>query len=160
MQTPTPQLPPENEEIAAELRYLESIDDKTATAHVLSSDDLPAGALDRDLAIKLIRFNLKARSGKSWSVKGSRGSAWGWITITAPPARRVKNELTAADAQELGDLLGLPDHSVYTDLEYIGQSNAAHRQGVSIAADREWYLHYIDASAGAPSEHGTPQYWD
>lgn len=129
-------------------------------AKVITSEDIPAGALDRDLAIRLIRFNLKARSGKRWSVKGSRGSAWGWITITAPPARRVANELTVEDAQELGDLLSLPEKSVYTDLEYIGRSNAAHRQGISIAADSEWYKHYIDASAGVESDHCTPQYWD
>lgn len=158
--TPTAPLPieAENEEIAAELRYLAGIaavtdDDVTSAAEI-------GDALDRDLAIKLIRHNLKQRSGKTWSVTGGRGSAWGWITITAPPARRVDNELTPEDARELGDLLGLPEKTVYRDLMPAGTSNAAHSQGVDIADDREWYLHYIDASAGVESAHGTPRYWD
>jgi hypothetical protein len=45
--------------------------------------------LDRDEAIKRIRAALKRRSGKAWSVTGDRGTAWGWIKIDAPPARRT-----------------------------------------------------------------------
>lgn len=45
MQTPTPQLPPENEEIAAELRYLESIDDKTTTVRQYAHEDRGGRAL-------------------------------------------------------------------------------------------------------------------
>ena len=43
----------------------------------------------RNETIKAIRKALRARSGKSWSVTGGRGTAWGWLTIDAPPARRI-----------------------------------------------------------------------
>jgi hypothetical protein len=43
--------------------------------------------MDRDEAIKRIKSALKRRSGKSWSVTGGRGTAWGWISISAPPKR-------------------------------------------------------------------------
>lgn len=45
--------------------------------------------MDRNEAIDIIRKSLKARSGKQWSVKGNRGTAWGWIDIDAPPKRRT-----------------------------------------------------------------------
>src|SRR5919106_1076456 len=44
---------------------------------------------DRDEAIRQIRAALRRRSGRAWSVTGGRGTAWGWITITAPRARRA-----------------------------------------------------------------------
>ncbi len=47
--------------------------------------------IDRDEAIARIRTALKRRSGKAWSVTGGRGTAWGWITVEAPPARRTKH---------------------------------------------------------------------
>lgn len=45
--------------------------------------------MDRDVAIKRIKTALKKRSGKDWSVKGGRGTAWGWIKIDAPPRRKT-----------------------------------------------------------------------
>lgn len=45
--------------------------------------------MDRNETIKRIKDALKRRSGKPWSVTGGRGTAWGWITIDAPPARTV-----------------------------------------------------------------------
>ena len=44
---------------------------------------------DRDTTIKRIKTALQQRSGKTWSVTGGRGTAWGWITIDAPPRRRT-----------------------------------------------------------------------
>jgi hypothetical protein len=44
---------------------------------------------DRDEAIQRIKAALKRRSGKVWSVRGGSGTAWGWITVDAPPARRT-----------------------------------------------------------------------
>ena len=40
-------------------------------------------------AIRRIKAALKRRSGKEWSVTNSRGTAWGWLTINAPPKRRT-----------------------------------------------------------------------
>jgi hypothetical protein len=46
-------------------------------------------SLTRDQAIKRIKAALKRRSGKEWSVRGGKGTAYGWITIDAPPKRRT-----------------------------------------------------------------------
>ena len=51
---------------------------------------VPVEDLTRDQAIKRIRDALKLRSGKPWSVTGGTGTAWGWIRIDAPPARRTR----------------------------------------------------------------------
>lgn len=45
--------------------------------------------MDRNEVIKIIRENLKRRSGKAWSVTGGTGTAYGWIKIDAPPKRRT-----------------------------------------------------------------------
>ena len=129
------------------------------------------GTITRDEAIRRIRAALRARSGKAWTVRGGRGTARGWITIDAPPARRVwrlepverydgrgtldyvwKADPTRAwgycgpdDARLLADLLGLP--SVF-------------HHGVEVAASDAYYREYIDRAEGrAPSVRGT-MYWD
>jgi hypothetical protein len=44
-------------------------------------------------AIKRIKTALKQRSGKEWSVTNSRGTAYGWLTIDAPPKRRTWQDI-------------------------------------------------------------------
>ena len=101
---------------------------------------------ERDDAIRIIRKELKRRSGKTWSVKGGRGTAWGWITISAPPARLDKfGSMSEADRAELAQLLG---------------KDSVHHQGESIAASREYRTEYVDRARGlAPVRIATP-YWD
>lgn len=95
---------------------------------------LPAGATDpapapagpdwgdRNTAIKEIRRALRERSGVDWSVKGDRGTAWGWIEISAPPRRRTEEDvMTEPDRVLLGELLAL--------------GRPAHRQFVSVSPD-------------------------
>lgn len=108
---------------------------------------MPVDPTDRNTAIKLIRAALKRRSGKVWSVRGGTGTSWGWITISAPPARRDEFDcMTDADAAELGELLGL--------------GRSAHRQGVDIPASGNHRREYVDRAEGrAPTVVGT-QYWD
>lgn len=128
--------------------------------------------LDRNEVIRRIRAALQRRSGKPWSVTGGRGTAWGWITIDAPPALRTwRSRLKAdaspaqlpedyeeydsgqpdgysspADRQELAKLLGL-DHPV-------------HFQGVQVASSSDHYREYLDRAEGrAPSTIAKP-YWD
>lgn len=128
-------------------------------------------SLDRDDTIRAIRAALKRRSGKSWSVTGGRGTAWGWITIDAPPRRRSGDHMpdgadefgrityrhvdtgeprrfgimTPADCAELAQLLGL---------------ERVHPQGVSIPAGTDYRIEYVARAEGrAPSAFGTP-YWD
>lgn len=102
-------------------------------------------SLDRDETIKRIRAALLKRSGKSWSVRGGRGTAWGWIKIDAPPRRCVDGAMTPDDMAELARLLGL---------KYV------HSQGVSIPASSDYRQEYVDRAEGRPvSVFGKP-YWD
>lgn len=104
-------------------------------------------ATDRDDVIRIIRAELRRRSGKAWSVTGGRGTSWGWITITAPPARREQyGRMSAADAAELGQLLGL--------------GRPVHDQGESIPAGSDYREEYVDRARGlTPVRCGVP-YWD
>lgn len=102
---------------------------------------------ERQHTITTIRRALAERSGKPWSVKAGRGTASGWITITAPP-RRCNNygTMTAGDAAELGKLLGLP--------------GAAHPQGVNVPDTTAFRTEYIARAKGEqPTVFGT-RYWD
>lgn len=66
--------------------------------------------IERNEAIARIRKALKARSGKSWSVKGGRGTAWSWIDVDAPPRRRNEHDnMNDSDHAELNRLFGLDD---------------------------------------------------
>lgn len=102
---------------------------------------------DRNEAIKAIRTALRKRSGKAWSVTGGRGTAWGWITISAPP-KRLKDwgYMSEADRAELQELLGL--------------EREVHCQGETVPASSEYRLEYVARAQGkTPTVHGTP-YWD
>jgi len=104
-------------------------------------------SIDRNQAILEIRKALKVRSSKAWSVTGGRGTAWGWIEISAPPRRRVEYDyMTEADQAELGQLLGL--------------SAPAHPQGVQIPSQYDYRQEYIDRANGrTPTLYGHSD-WD
>lgn len=63
--------------------------------------------IERDDAVKALRAALRERTGHTWSVTVGRGTAWGWIEVTAPPARRVDGRTTMDDALTLGEIFGL-----------------------------------------------------
>lgn len=102
--------------------------------------------MDRNEAIKEIRAALKRRTGKTWSVTGGRGTAWGWITITAPPSRLVDGwKLTQEDRAELSAALGVRD---------VGP------QHEMIPASPDYRQAYVDMANGRwPSVTPSP-YWD
>lgn len=105
----------------------------------------PAGSIDRDTAIRAIRQSLKDRSGKTWSVRGGRGTAWGWITISTPPARSDRyGRMSEEDAAELAELLGL---------------SGAHQQGVSVPDSSDHRREYMNRAAGLPYSVAQA-YWD
>ncbi len=126
--------------------------------------------MDRNEAIKRIRDGLKKRSGKSWSVTGGRGTAWGWITVDAPPARRT------AHYRELATLR--PDGG--RDFEYVdtgepgGYTTPAEReelakllaldqvpsQGLSIPASTAYYEEHVARAEGRTPEKLGEIYWD
>lgn len=106
--------------------------------------------MNRDEAITAIRAALRRRSAKKWSVRGGRGTSWGWITIIAPPKRCDEyGSMSESDRAELADLLGLD-----------AASAAAHHQGVQIPASTQYRREYIARAEGRkPDVIGTP-YWD
>jgi hypothetical protein len=104
-------------------------------------------SMDRDEAITRIRAALKRRSTKRWSVRGGRGTSWGWITIIAPPSRRGESdEMADEDCKELGELFGL--------------DRPAHFQGIDVPASSRYRHEYVTRAEGRqPDVLGTP-YWD
>jgi hypothetical protein len=103
-------------------------------------------AEDRNATIAAIRDALRRRTGRPWSVTGGRGTAWGWIRISSPPARRVGyGYLSDEDSATLAAALGL---------------ERVHMQGENIPASYAYRAEYIDRAEGrAPSTFGAP-YWD
>ena len=112
--------------------------------------------LTRNAVIKRIKTALEKRSGKKWSVTGGRGTAYGWLTIDAPPSERVWADdgltpkpqfgyMSKARRQELASLLGL---------------DGVHTQGVSIASSNDYYREYIDRAEGRTPAKVAQPYWD
>jgi hypothetical protein len=103
-------------------------------------------AHDRNTAIAAIRDALRRRTGRAWSVTGGRGTAWGWITVSSPPARRVGfGYLSDDDATALAAALGL---------------ERVHQQGVSIPASYGHRAEYVARALGqTPTVYGQT-YWD
>lgn len=111
---------------------------------------LPNVDLSRDAVIRRIKSALERRSGKKWSVTGGRGTAYGWITITAPPKRCDEYGcLTPEDRQQLAFLLGF-DSPEYN----IGPG------GENVPAQHDFYQEFIDRAEGRePHVKGVPL-WD
>jgi hypothetical protein len=131
--------------------------------------DTKTGDLTRDTVIARIRKALKARSGKVWSVTGGRGTAYGWITIDAPPKRKTSHHIlkdglsdgpgnyddvdtgipgghmTLADRAELARLLG---------------KESIHFQSESIPASSDYRREYLDRAEGRTPAKLADPYWD
>jgi hypothetical protein len=111
--------------------------------------------MDRNEAISRIKKALQQRSGKTWSVTGGRGTAWGWLKIDAPPRRCVFESdgvtpchsfgvMSKADREELSKLLG-------TDV---------HHQGESVPHGNDFYQEFVDRAEGRePTAFGKAD-WD
>jgi hypothetical protein len=136
-------------------------------------------SIDRGEAIKAIRTALKRRTGRTWSVTGGRGTAWGWITIEAPPKRRTGITIKNPDYINNG-LYGDPGNPEYIlvdsgepqqfglmtpeDIQILDQAlSLGHRvnqQGITIPPGGDYYIEYIARAEGrTPSAIGRP-YWD
>ena len=127
--------------------------------------------MDRDEAIKRIRAGLRRRSGKSWSVCGGRGTAWGWIRICAPPARctwrhRLKEGATdnspgnweAYNSGERGGYMSPADCAELGNL--LGKDGPAHCQGESVPASSDYRREYVARAEGKTPEVIGHPYWD
>lgn len=119
--------------------------------------------IDRNEAIERIRRALRARSGKSWSVTGGRGTAWGWITIDAPPARRrfLWTDGGAGERFEPAARFGHMGPDDRAELaRLLGLDRAVHHQGEQIPAGSDYREEYVARAEGrAPERYGRP-YWD
>jgi hypothetical protein len=130
---------------------------------------------DRNSTIKAIKAALQRRSGKAWSVTGGRGTAWGWIHVTAPPSRRTWGHrekpgtegqyfANHADQYEEYDT-GTPDRNMSpsdrAELgELLGLDRKSYDSGESIAASYEYYREYIDRAEGRTPAKIAEPYWD
>jgi hypothetical protein len=100
--------------------------------------------MTRAETIATIKAALKARSGKTWSVCGGHGTAWGWLRIDVPPARRRcmtpasgdYGHGSLAERTELGKLLGL--------------AGPAHAQGVQVPDRGGCWEHWCQRAQGIP----------
>lgn len=122
--------------------------------------------IERNEATKRLRKALKAKTGKSWSVWGDRGTAYGWITVEAPKARRVSEKLAPQFASIVDVPLGTPveeylieytgpagtnDYTSLADRKILANifktlNRGTLRQGLSISPDsREWYVQRAEA---------------
>jgi hypothetical protein len=126
----------------------------------------------RDETVAAIRAALKRRSGKAWSVKAGRGTAAGWITVTAPPRRCTGKMIEHAELRDgrmhyeyehidIGEQTGYMTPQDAAELgELLGRGEPVHFQGESIADTTGHYVEYIARAEGrAPSAFGV-QYWD
>jgi hypothetical protein len=136
-----------------------------------------ASSMSRNDVIKAIKSALKARTGKSWSVRGGRGTGYGWLTIDAPKAlRRWTSEQAGTDAS------GMPVYAerYLTDAEVAaGKAEYAHMGpatrrklaellglervqtgGVSIPSGSDFYQCYLDRARTGTSTVTPERYWD
>lgn len=125
--------------------------------------------MERAQVIATIKSALQKRSGKTWSVTGGKGTSWGFLTISAPPARctwrhRLKKganndypeswegydsiagngDITPTERAELGQLLGL--------------DRPVHSQGLKVCS-QDWQ-NYIDRAEGRKPTKPDYEYMD
>jgi hypothetical protein len=132
----------------------------------------PRERIDRDEAIKRIRTALKKRSGKSWSVTGGRGTAWGWIEIDAPPKRRTWHYVDTGRKDDYGRAIHEEAEIVEKDFghtspadraelgELLGLGRPSNPGGESVAASADHRWEYIDRAEGREPRVIGQQYWD
>ena len=102
--------------------------------------------MTRDEAIKRIRAGLKKRSGKSWSVRGGRGTDYCWISIISPPKRQIRPGVMSPE-----------DHA---ELRALLDVNRVLDIGVDVPASNDYYKEYVARAEGrTPEVYGKP-YWD
>lgn len=125
--------------------------------------------ITRDVAIQTIKTALRLRSGKAWSVTGGRGTAWGWIRVEAPPARRTGHWVQRPgtlgnpgdyDYVNTGEPDGNTTPEELKELAALLGLDVVHYQGESIPAGHDYWLEYIDRAQGRKPSILGKQYWD
>ena len=110
---------------------------------------------DRNETIVTIRRALKRRTGRPWSVKGGRGTAWGWITINAPPARCIFDWEGAPSAD--GQYMSRLDRDQLAKVLGLTQMSA---QGESIPASAAYRREFVARAEGREIIELAKPYWD
>ena len=127
--------------------------------------------LSRAAVIARIKRALESRPGNRWSGTGGTGTAYGWLHIDVPPARRTWRDRPRPGATGLGTYAD--DYEPYDSGQPGGSMSPAERaelaallgldridRNVSVAASHEYYREYIDRAEGrVPRQIATP-YWD
>lgn len=114
---------------------------------VEKAERIDVSKLSRSEACRAMERALRARSGKAWSVKGGKGTGYGWLRISAPPRRCGEwGRMTPEDAAELGRLLG--------------RSSPCHEQGESVPSGGDYRQEYADRCCGIEPETVGVPYWD
>jgi len=125
--------------------------------------------LSRAAVIHRIKTALQRRSGKAWSVTGGKGTAYGWITVDAPPARRTWSHrlkagcVTDRPEDYEGYDCGQPGHTITpTDQAELAAllGTDVHHQGYSIPSSNDYYREALDRAEGRPVQKLATPYWD
>lgn len=101
---------------------------------------------------EFLRRALRLRTGISWSVTNSRGTAYGWLKIRARGSRATNQygNLSEEDQALLREALGFPQ----------GDRSRVGRDGVSIPSGGRYYQEYTQRALGAEVTFRGTQYWD
>src|SRR5947208_10635306 len=158
-----------NNEINDGIKYMESPLGGVKQVRGSAWDEI---VQDRNATIKAIEAALQRRSGKSWSVTGGRGTAWGWIHIDAPPVRRTwkcrekagadysakwSEQWEEYDTDEPGHSTGPFDREELAKLLGVEVSQVS--GGIGVPASYEYRREYLDRANGrTPSVIAEP-YW-
>jgi hypothetical protein len=83
--------------------------------------------LDRNEAISRIKAALRSKTGKSWSVRGDRGTAWGWIEVLPLPKEQPeKGQMSPEQSRLLATAFGLDAPVHYQGLSISPEERAAY----------------------------------
>jgi hypothetical protein len=137
-------------------------------------ESILAQGLNRSAIIAFIKRNLKVRSGITWSVTGGKGTAYGWLTIDAVPARRTFRNIPAPGNEiarnpgkenwiEVEDPSYEWGHTGPADRQKLAtllDLDTVHTQGQSVAASNDHYREAMQRAAGLPVTKIAQPYWD
>lgn len=129
-----------------------------------TSPQTPTAILDddgltRDTAIRRIREALRRRSGKTWSVTHGRGSASGWLQISAPPRRRRCDRETGEIDRGPGYYMSKADRHELATLLALS-ADRVEPLAIDVPASYAYRREYVDRAEGREPALIAQPYWD
>ncbi len=136
------------------------------------ADRMFCDVADRNQIMKEMKKRLELRSGMKWSVRGGKGTAYGWLHISAPPSRKKYRHIDKVigvnirgreiyeevfdEAAEYGSPGPVDRHILALLLNKDHRSNG----DWGVPSSRAYYVEFLARCAGRiPSVNATP-YWD